>query len=262
MEESMNTTNETAISSLAESQQETSEVQEPDTQPQVQGNDEDASAQGTENSDGAAEQADEQFLEIKYFGENINLTRAEAKNYAEIGKRYSDVRGTLERVATLKGQTVEEFLNGIEKSQDEAYRQSLVEQFGNDENTIDSMMELYEIKKQQTLDGAKAKREQEAADAEQSLNERLANEFTAMKADFPELNNFADLPAAVKKAAGDGMSLSHAYLLYKHKEQQKIAAAKQNAEDAAKKSTGSMSTTSLDEGAQAEQRYLNALWGR
>ena len=172
---------------------------------------------------------------------------------------YEKSYNILERVATLKGVSVNEFLNGIEKSQDEAYRQSLVEQFGNDENTINSMMELYEIKKQQTLDGAKAKREQEAADAEQSLNERLANEFTVMKSDFPELTDFASLPAAVKKAAGDGMSLSHAYLLYQHKEQQKIAAAKQNAEEAAKKSTGSMHSDGEAENS-AIDAMLRGVW--
>ena len=240
MEETMNAVNETAISQEPETQQETPEVQEPDTQPQVQENDEGESAQSGDDSVAAAEQAEEQFLPIKYFGETINLSKAEAKNYAEIGKRYSDVRDTLERLATLKGQTVEEFLNGIETAQDEAYRQELISKFGEDNEVIDSLMELYQSKKQQTLDGAKAKKQQETEEAKQNENKRLADEFIAMKKDFPELSDFASLPTAVKQAASGGMSLSHAYLLYMHKENQKIAAAKQNAEEAAKKSTGSM----------------------
>ena len=243
-----------------ETQQEVESGAETDTTPQNSESTEDTTAQGTDNSDGTVTQADNApFLEIQYNHEKRGLSREETVTLAQKGMHYEKSYNILERVATLKGVSVNEFLNGIEKSQDEAYRQSLVEQFGNDENTINSMMELYEIKKQQTLDGAKAKREQEAADAEQSLNERLANEFTVMKSDFPELTDFASLPAAVKKAAGDGMSLSHAYLLYQHKEQQKIAAAKQNAEEAAKKSTGSMHSDGEAENS-AIDAMLRGVW--
>jgi len=149
----------------------------------------------------------------------------------------------LERVATLKGQSVKDFLKGLEEQQDDTYRQGLIEKFGDDEETIEKMMELYNINKQKTLDNAKADRKAAAEAEVQSLNERLANEFVEMKnGDFPELTEFKDLPEEVKRAAAGGLSLSHAYLIHMHNENKKIAAAKASQEAAAKKSTGSMAS--------------------
>jgi hypothetical protein len=232
---------ESTTSQDLETQQEVDTGNETDTAPQGSENPEETTARGTDNSGGTGTQAEETpFLEIQYNHEKRNLSREEAATLAQKGMYYEGAYSVLERVATLKGVSVEDFLKGVEAAEDLAHRQSLVEQLGDDEETINSMMELYEIKKQQKLDGAKAKREQEVEQAEQDLNARLANEFSAMKKDFPELTDFASLPVAVKKAATDGMSLSHAYLLYMHKENKKIAEAKQNAAESAKKSTGSM----------------------
>lgn len=256
-----NADSEITTSQDLETQQDVDTGAETDTAPQGSENPEETPAQGTDNSDGAEGQA-EPFLEIQYNHEKRGLSREEAASFAQKGIYYEGTYNTLERVATLKGQTVEEFLSGIETAQDEAYRQELISKFGEDSEAVTSMMELYQMKKQQTLDGAKEKRQKEAEQAEQNTNQRLANEFTAMKADFPELTDFASLPDAVKKAASDGMSLSHAYLLHMHKENQKIAAAQKNADDAAKKSTGSIGTNSGDEITAAETQYLNALWGR
>lgn len=236
-----NTETEDTISQDLETQQGVESETETDNSPQGSEETEETNARGIENNDDTGTQAEDvPFLEIQYNHEKKGLSREEAATLAQKGMHYEKSYNILERVATLKGISVNEFLNGIERSEDEAHRQALIEQFGDDEDTINSMMELYEIKKQQKLDGAKQKREQEAVDAEQSLNTRLANEFSEMKKDFPELTDYASLPAVVKKAATDGMSLSHAYLLYMHKENKKIAEAKQNAAESAKKSTGSM----------------------
>ena len=241
MDETMNAVNETAISQEPETQQEIPEVQEPDTQPQVQGNGDGVTAQGIDGNTNE-EQPDEKFLEIKYFGENINLSRAEAKNFAEIGKRYSDVRDTLERVATLKGLSVEDFLKNLETAEDEAYRQSLIEKFGNDEDLISGMMELHEIKKQKTLDSAAENRRLAAEAREQSTTKRIADEFSKMKKDFPELTDYSALPQAVKQAASEGMPLAYAYLMHQHTEKQKVDTAKNQAAAAEKMSAGSMSS--------------------
>ena len=187
------------------------------------------------------------------------LTRDEAKNYAEIGMRYEEVREKLERFATLKGVSVDEFIGGLEKAEEDAHRESLMEKFGGDEDTVEQMMELYHIKKQQTLDNA-SKNKQAAAEAEeQSVNARVANEFVQMKGDFPELTEFAALPKEVREAAYKGEALAFAYLKFKHKEAQKIASAAEAEKNAAEKSTGSVSEGGSvnDDG----QRYLNALWG-
>ena len=230
-------------------------------------------AEGTENTDESGEQSAnatenqteetvEPFLEIRYNHESKGLTRDEAVTLAQKGMHYEGTYKTLERVAALKGQSVKDFLSGIETAQDEAYRQGLVDKFGNDKDTVNKMMELYQINKQKTLDAAALKRQEESAQAEQSVNERLASEFVDMKnGDFPELTDFASLPNEVKRAAMDGMSLSHAYLAFMHRENKKIAAQKASEEAAAKKSTGSMATTTETADAAASA-LMKGLWNR
>lgn len=260
-----NAVNESTISQEPETQQEVNEVVTPETAPQDGEHTEDTSTQGNENSGVADENNAESatpFLEIQYNHEKKGLTRDEAAKLAQKGIYYEGAYNTIERVATLKGQSVEDFLKGIETAQDEAHRQSLISKFGEDTDTVDKMMELYNLQKEKTLQGAKESREQAAAQAEQSTNARIAEEFSKMKADFPELTEYSAMPTEVQKAAMDGMSLSHAYLLYKHNEQKKIDAAKQSQAEAAKKTAGSMETTSAEEMTEAERGYLNGLWGR
>lgn len=199
------------------------------------------------------------FLEIQYNHEKRNLSREEAITLAQKGIYYQGTYDTLERVAALKGQSVKEFLSGIETAQDEAYHQGLIEKFGEDVDTINKMMELYNINKQKTIDNAKESQRAAAEAEEQTVNERLAQEFVEMKnGDFPELTEFKDLPEEVRRAAFGGLSLSHAYLKYMHNENKKIAAAKASQEDAAKKSTGSMASDKEDNSSTAA--LLKGLW--
>ena len=235
-----------------ETQQEVDTGAETETAPQGSENPAEASTQSGNGSDTAGGQAAEPvapFLEIQYNHEKRGLSREEAVSFAQKGIYYEGTYNTLERVATLKGQSVEEFLNGIETAQDEAHRQELLAKFGDDSDTVEKMMELYHINKQKTLDTAKENRKQAAAEAEQSVNQRIANEFAEMKnGDFPELTEYSALPDEVKQAALKGMSLSHAYLKYMHKENKKIAAAKESAAEADKRTTGSMESVVATDG--------------
>lgn len=203
--------------------------------------------------------ANEPFLEIRYNHERKGLSKEEAVTLAQKGMHYEGAYKALERVAALKGQSVKDFLGGIEAQQDEAYRQELLKKFGEDEDTVNKMMELYQINKQKTLDEAALRREEETNRAEQSVNERLANEFTEMLGEFEGLTDFASLPNEVKEAAMEGMSLSHAYLKYLHRENKKIAAEKQAQEAAAKKSTGSMASDG-DTVSPVTSALLSGLW--
>lgn len=203
------------------------------------------------------------FLEIKYNHESKGLTREEAATLAQKGMHYEGLYQNLERIADLKGVTVKELINGFETEQDEAYRRELAEKFGNDEETINIMMEHYQAEKGKKIDAAKNKRLQDEATAEQNINTRLANEFIELQKEFPELQEFADLPESVRRAAAEGMDLTHAYLLHQHRENKKIAAAKASEEAAAAKSAGSMADNhSADTKTDAEKSFLKALWGR
>lgn len=252
------------IPAEVETQQDADTRAEADTAPQGSETSEEASAQSGNGSDTAGEQAAEPvapFLEIQYNHEKRGLSRDEAAALAQKGIYYEGTYNTLERVATLKGQTVDEFLSGIETAQDEAHRQSLIAKFGDDTETVDKMMELYNINKQKTLDAAKENRKQAAAKAEQSENERIAQEFSEMKnGDFPELTEYSALPAEVKKAAINGMSLSHAYLQYMHRENKKIAAAKESEKAASQASAGTMESPVATDG--LGDAFLKGLIGK
>lgn len=215
-----------------------------------------ADASGENDGTGSGEAP---FLEIKYNHEKRGLTRAEAVSLAQKALHYEGAYKELERNAALEGKTVDGFLKSLDEARDKAYRDSLAARFGDDEDTINQMMELYAINKQKKLDEAEkaaiAARESE----EQSLNERLADEFIAMKTDFPELTDFASLPKSVKQAAADGMPLPYAYLQFKHNEAKKAEAAKASAQSAAEKSAGSMNANDTESLSEEEKRYLEGL---
>ncbi len=242
-----------------EPQQEVDTTAELETAPQGEQTGDDTSTQGQDGNDNGA-QSTSPFLEIRYNHESKELTRDEAITLAQKGLYYQSTYDSLERVAALKGQTVKEFLTGLESAQDETYRQGLVEKFGDDEDTIGRLMELYNINKQKTIDNAKANQKAAQEAEEQTVIDRLAQEFVEMKnGDFPELTEFKDLPEEVKRAAAEGLSLSHAYLKHMHNENKKIAAEKASQEAAAKKSTGSLGGSTEESENSFERGFLQGL---
>ncbi|MBP3706255.1 MAG: hypothetical protein J6J13_03270 [Clostridia bacterium] len=238
-----------------ESQQDTNEVNEPETAPQ---DGESAESESAQDGSGTAENNADNlpFLEIQHNHERKGLTREEAAIWAQKGIHYEDTYNAIERFATLKGQTVKEFINGLETAEDEAYRNELVEKYGSDDDTVDKLMELRKIDKEKTLASAAESRKKAAEAAEQSVNARIADEFSKMKSEYPELTEFTALPDEVKKAAIDGKSLEHAYLKHIYGENKKIAAAKLKEAEAAKKSTGSMEA-GKDGGSGLVDSFLN-----
>ena len=222
-----------------------------------------ANDSGNESAENAANETaapPAPFLEIKYNHESKGLTREEAATLAQKGMHYEGLYQNLERIADLKGVTVKELINGFEAEQDEAYRRELAERFGDDEETINIMMEHYQNGKQGKIDAAKNKRLQDEATAEQNINTRLANEFIELQKEFPELQEFADLPESVRRAAAEGKDLTHAYLLHQHRENKKIAAAKASEEAAAAKSAGSLSGSVTED--MSEDAFLKGLFNK
>jgi len=244
---------------MMETKQAGTEEGSPETVPSGGENANENAAQGGDNAAAQEGIPAEPFLKIKYNHEERGLSREEAATWAQKGIHYENTYNALERFATLKGVSVKEFVNGLEKAEDEAYRNSLMEKFGGDEDTVNNLMELYNLKKQQTLDNASKSRQEAAADEEQSVNARIADEFLKMKSEFPELTEFGALPKEVRQAAFEGKALAWAYLEHKHKEAQKIAAAESAEQNAAKKQVGSMSTDGHDTG---NDPFIDGIFGR
>ena len=214
-------------------------------------------------------------LPVVFNHEAKSLTKDEAIKYAQMGMKYSDgfdysraqrLYNQIDYLAALQDTTPDELINNLTSAQEASYRAELSERFGSEDNAIiEDMMALYRSKQkdkyEKVIADRKAAAEKAEQDKEAGLNTRLAEEFTAMKADFPELTDFAALPEDVRRAAAEGTSLEHAYLKHLRREAVKTEEAKQSAQHAAKSSAGSL-TGEADTRTDDEKRYLSALWGR
>lgn len=203
---------------------------------------------GTEQSDGA-QNADNNdladFLEVKFNKEHRSLNRDEAVKYAQMGlnyERFEPLIAKLDYLAAVSGVTRAEYLERQLQANEDAVRQDLIDRFGNDEETIEQMMEFTKQKNQKAYDDLIAKMQADEKSAEESEESRIAGEFAELCEEFPELRDkgFKGLPNEVKKAAFSGEKLFNAYLQHLHRESKNTNAAKAQMQNAANKSAGSM----------------------
>ena len=230
---SMNTELEGTTPIEPEMNQEPTEESAEGTAPQDQ-----SASDGTtvteQQNDGAAavEPVAEPFLSIRYNHETRGLSQSEAADLAQKGLYYGALHDKLDYVAAQMDTTVDELVNGLLSKQEESYRQNLVDKLGEDSDLIEGLMQVYR-------NNQKEKYERTVAKRETSITSRLADEFTELKAEFPELKEFRDLPESVQRKAAEGMNLTAAFLLFKHQEEKKSAAAQISAKAAQKSSAGS-----------------------
>lgn len=205
----------------------------------------------TDNGEGTGTPAP--FLTIRYNHEDKPITQDEAITLAQKGMAYDSIYKSVQRAAALKGMDVRTFISSFEKAQDDAYRESLVEKYGEDDTeTIESLMELYQSKKESTVKAAEEAEAQKQREQQTTLESRLADEFIELQKEFPEIEKFEALPKSVVSAAAKGQNLLTAYLLHQHTENKKVEAAKKTAETAKKASGGSMSSS------EAQQTSIDA----
>ena len=239
------------------------------TAPQEQNANEDTSAPAAAQTNQAegeniAAEASEPFLSVKFNHEIQNLSETEAAQWAQKGMKYENVYEKICRAAALNGKEPTEFIEALESAADAQHRQYLIDTHGDDPELIEQLMELYNIKKEQTVSAAKEQHQKTLKDAEESTNARIANEFSQMVngGQFPEIKSLDSIPNSVIKAASEGMPLAYAYLLYKHSEQTKIENANKTAEDSAKKTTGSMSTDKVSSETSVDSAFMKGFWSR
>lgn len=256
-----NTASESAISSELETHQETDEANTPDTVPQGQEVTDEGTAQsGTESAESTAEQQTaEPFLTFKHNHENVSLNREQVIDAAQRGLKYGEISEKLDRIAAIKGITPTEFIDGVIAGERESYRKSIVDRLGEDNETVDRLMKLYDIEQGEKYNKAITDRQTAEKEREETLNSRLANEFTALKAEFSELQGYGDLPKEVRQSAEDGKDLMTAYLLHRHREEKAVTAAKVAAETAAKASAGSMSGEAENESLEIKN-FIDGLY--
>lgn len=218
---------------------------------------EQAAADSSENETVEEKETPPDFgLEINYNHETRVLSRDDAAAYAQIGMKFKDsgididtvkpLYNKLDYIAAQRGQTIEEVVDRLFAEDENSHRQELVDKFGEESGVIDDLMKVYREGQKQKYDKIVADRKEAAQKAEtekrESLEARLASEFSELKAEFPELAEFSQLPKEVKTDAANGRDLMSAYLRFRHKEEKRIAAAKSSEETAAKATTGTAGT--------------------
>lgn len=244
--ETMDTLQDETIQNAGETG-ETAEVEGNATSSQGAVSDAEQSETGAGDTNNANGGAEDDFLPVKFLHEERTLNREDAIRYAQMGmnyERFEPMISKLDYLAAVQGITREEYIEQQLKNQEDAMRKEIAEQYGEDENTINEMMEFKKQKHRQAYDAMIAKAKADEKAAEENTESRLAEEFAGLVSEFPELEGkeFKDLPKSVKQAGFNGEKLLNAYLQHKHRESKTIAAAKAQAEAAAKKSTGSMHT--------------------
>lgn len=218
-------------------------------------------------NDGAAEP--EFMLDVKYNKEIRTLNRDEAADYAQKGifyetKGIEPLYNKLDYIAAQRGQTIEEVVDRLFAEDENSHRQELVDKFGEDSGVIDDLMKVYREGQKQKYDKIVSDRKEAADKAErdkrESLEKRLAGEFSELKAEFPELTEFSELPKEVKTDAANGRDLMSAYMLFRHREEKRIAAAKASEETAAKATTGTAGTAE-DTANSVDDAFFRGLMG-
>lgn len=229
------------------------------TVPQEQNTTETNGTEGGTSVDNGPEVAP--FMTIQYNHEDRHLTQEEAVTLAQKGVAYDDMYKTISRAAALKGTDVKTFIKGFEKAQDDAYREELIAKYGEDDmETVNSLMELYNQKKESTIKAAEEAEAQKQREQQTTLESRLADEFIRLQQEFPEVEKFDALPKSVVNAAAKGQDLLSAYLLYQHSEHKKAEAAKKTAEAAKNASGGSLLSTP-ETSSSISEAFIRGLYG-
>lgn len=207
---------------------------------------------------------DEQLLTVKFNKQLRSLSRESATTYAQKGMKYeaiSPLLDTLKYVAASEEKTLAEFVEAIRSQHEEALFSRLMERYG-DEEVAKELLELEKSKHQAAYEALLEREKNEENETEEAVTKRMAEEFDALRREFPQYSDFGKLPkAVVREAVERGIPLLDAQLRYEHRERVKADRAKADQESAARASTGAQSSGGAPFVSKVEAALLKGLWG-
>lgn len=184
--------------------QEAQNIETPDTTPQVQ------------------ESADSDIT-VRFNHEDRVLTRDEAINLAQKGLKLDKLQPLLDELsylAAIRGKTPIETVKEYIALDEAVYKNQLISEYGEDTKVIDAMMEKYKTenlsKRAQYVDEDRQQAEKK------EFSEKIAEEFSELKGECPEIDSLDKIPVAVLKEAKT-QNLLNAYLRYKNRQEKLIA---------------------------------------
>ena len=190
-------------------------------------------------------------IKVKYNHKEMVLSPEDAANYAQKGMKLDSLKPVLDGIsylASARQMTGEETVRALVEEYEARKRQDYIEKYS-DEGLADFFMER---------DRSEAAGSYEEADArakkaqKQSLEERLAMEYEELRESFEEIKSFDDIPDEVLLSAKEE-KLINAYLLYRHRQEQKKKRYEKLNMENRKKALGNISS-----GREAEDNVLTA----
>ncbi len=195
------------------------------------------------------------FLTVRYNHREKELCEDEAKALAQKGLAYDSIYPKLKRAAALKGMDVKAFISSFEKDEEDAYRASLVGQYGEESEAVEGLMELYRSKKDALVRDAVDRWDGDEAKRKASVEEQ----FKALKSEFPDIESYESLPTDVLREVEGGAELLPSYLKHKFFEDKRVKELQRKAVENAAASAGALGSSEVAE--SAEEAFLKGLRG-
>ena len=211
-----------------------------------------------ESAEEIAETAEsaEPYMSFSYNHETKELGREEAVEWAQKGMHYFN---KLDFLAHINNTTVDALLKDMVNDVDRQKRREYEEKFGDDCALVDDLMTLFHQQNKERYQKAQIERAQSQKQEFDTQNERINAEFLKLQEDFPELKSLDDIPPDVISASSE-MPLLVAFMLYRHREEQKIKNAEREAIAAAEATAGSQAGNIHDSETSAHNAFMKALW--
>ncbi len=182
-------------------------------------------------------------IPVQFNHEIREVPLEEAQPYIQKGMKLDALAPTLDKlrlIAAANGRTLEETAEDIYGAFERQHREAILQQVGGNEAAADALMEKKRGEWQAGFEAAKSTAAKAEEDSRQALAERLASEFAEVAKDFPEMQQFADVPQeVVNDAVKNKRNLYDAFLRYRQRESVKATQNQQAQQRAAAASTGS-----------------------
>lgn len=201
-------------------------------------------------------------LPVRFNHQLRELSMEEAQTYAQKGMQSESVMNDLRYLAARSNMSsVAELVKNLKESSEQTRREELSRQLGGDEELINTILSA-ESKKWLDAAGVILDNENKAlAEETQSATEKFADEFIALQKEFPEIQEFKNVPAdVVASAMKNNISLFDAFLRFKHEENKKITKAEQTETAAKAAGTGSGKSVDSDVSSPAVEAMRRGVW--
>lgn len=206
-----------------------------------------------ENAPAEEENVQNDFLKVKFNGEERSLTEEEARVLAQKGMNYDRFYDPIERLARMNGMSVGDYVNQLNETQMEYEVSRTMDELRDDPRygdvNDDVLREIAESRVKDSIgqrDKEYADQTQEQADA---LTEKANREIEIFFREYPEFRNKAPeevLNKQIEEYVGQGYTLLEAYNKYQREQVNQSQAnlkakASQKNEENRKKSLGNTS---------------------